>query len=128
MAPLTRIALDPEVMGGKPCILGLRVSVGTIVGLVAAGRIIPAILAAYPDLEEDDIQEALSYTAWRLKDRSSHYQLIRLVVGRCCADAGGSVESFRSAIATSYRRIGAHRSHRNMPRHCCSYRYKHTRL
>ena len=45
---LTRITFDPEVMGGKPCIRGLRVTVGTIVGLVAAGRTVPDILAAYP--------------------------------------------------------------------------------
>ena len=47
MTPLTRITLDPEVMGGKPCIRGLRITVGTIVGLVASGRTIPEILAAY---------------------------------------------------------------------------------
>ena len=48
MTPLTRITLDPEVMGGKPCIRGLRITVGTIVGLVASGRSVPEILAAYP--------------------------------------------------------------------------------
>ena len=65
MTPLTRITFDAEVMGGKPCIRGLRVTVGTIVGLVAAGRTISEILAAYPYLEEEDIREALSYAAWR---------------------------------------------------------------
>src|SRR5438445_6262337 len=65
MTPLTRITLDPDVMGGKPCIRGLRITVGTIVGLVASGRSIPDILAAYPYLEEADIREALSYAAWR---------------------------------------------------------------
>ena len=59
MTPLTRITLDPDVMGGKPCIRGLRITVGTIVGLVASGRTIPEILAAYPYLEADDIREAL---------------------------------------------------------------------
>lgn len=68
MTPLTRITLDPEVMGGKPCIRGLRVTVGTIVGLVAAGRTAPEILAAYPYLEEADIREALSYAAWRVEE------------------------------------------------------------
>ncbi len=48
MTRLTRITFDPEVMGGKPCIRGLRVTVGTIVGLVAAGRTIPEVLSAYP--------------------------------------------------------------------------------
>jgi len=68
MTPLTRITLDPDVMGGKPCIRGLRITVGTIVGLVAAGRSISEILAAYPYLEEADIREALSYAAWRVEE------------------------------------------------------------
>ncbi len=65
MKPLTRITFNPEIMGGKPCIRGLRVTVGTVVGLLAAGRSIDAILSAYPYLERDDIYEALSYAAWR---------------------------------------------------------------
>ncbi|PYR62946.1 MAG: hypothetical protein DMF87_09195 [Acidobacteria bacterium] len=68
MTPLTRITLDPEVMGGKPCIRGLRITVGTVVGLVAAGRTVPEILAAYPYLEEPDIREALAYAAWRVEE------------------------------------------------------------
>ena len=66
--PLTRITFDPDVMGGKPCLRGLRVTVGTIVGLVAAGRTTPEILALYPYLEEDDIREALAYAAWRVEE------------------------------------------------------------
>ena len=61
---LNRITFDPQVMGGKPCIRGLRVSVGTIVGLVAAAYTITEILQAYPYLEEDDIRQALAYAAW----------------------------------------------------------------
>ncbi len=68
VTPLTRITLDPDVMGGKPCIRGLRVTVGTIVGLVASGRTTQEILAAYPYLEEDDIREALTYAAWRVEE------------------------------------------------------------
>lgn len=68
MARLTRITVDSEVMAGKPCIRGLRVTVGTIVGLVAAGRTTPEILAAYPYLEEEDVREALAYAAWRVKE------------------------------------------------------------
>ena len=68
MEPLDRITTDPNVMGGKPCIRGLRITVGTIVGLVAAGRSISEILAAYPYLEEADIREALSYAAWRVEE------------------------------------------------------------
>jgi len=64
MEPLTRITRDPDVMGGKPCIGGMRVTVGTIVGLVATGRTVAEILAAYPYLEEEDIRQALAYAAW----------------------------------------------------------------
>lgn len=68
MTPLTRITLDPDVMGGKPCIRGLRITVGTIVGLVASGHTTSAILAAYPYLDEEDIREALTYAAWRVEE------------------------------------------------------------
>jgi uncharacterized protein (DUF433 family) len=66
--PLPRITRDPEVMGGKPCLRGLRVTVGTIVGLVATGRSTAEILGLYPYLEEDDIREALAYAAWRVEE------------------------------------------------------------
>ena len=56
-------------MGGKPCIRGLRVTVGTIVGLVAAGRSHEEILRLYPYLEAEDIREALTYAAWRVEER-----------------------------------------------------------
>jgi uncharacterized protein (DUF433 family) len=65
---LTRVTFDQNVMGGKPCIRGLRVTVGTIVGLVAAGHSTADILKAYPYLEEEDISEALSYAAWRSEE------------------------------------------------------------
>ncbi len=65
MEPLKRITFDPQVMGGKPCIRGMRVTVGTIVGLIASGKTINEVLGAYPYLERDDIYEALSYAAWR---------------------------------------------------------------
>ncbi len=65
MPQLTRITRDPAVMGGKPCIRGMRVTVGTVVGLVAAGRTRDEILRKYPYLEVEDIAEALSYAAWR---------------------------------------------------------------
>jgi uncharacterized protein (DUF433 family) len=67
MNQFTRITFDPQVMGGKPCIRGMRVTVGMIVGLVANGKSHAEILALYPYLEEDDIREALSYAAWRTK-------------------------------------------------------------
>ena len=68
MNALTRITHDPNIMGGKPCIRGLRVTVGTIVGLVAAGRSQDEILRLYPYLAADDIREALSYAAWRVEE------------------------------------------------------------
>ncbi len=68
MAKLDRITIDPLVMGGKPCIRGLRVTVGTVVGLVASGHSFEEILKAYPYLEMDDIKQALSYAAWRVEE------------------------------------------------------------
>ena len=69
MHNLTRITFNPEVMGGKPCIRGMRVTVGTIVGLVASGKTVDEVLADYPYLEREDILEALSYAAWRAEER-----------------------------------------------------------
>ena len=66
---LTRITFDPTVMGGKACIRGLRVTVGTVLGLLAAGRTHDEILDAYPYLEREDIDEALAYAAWRVEER-----------------------------------------------------------
>lgn len=68
MNQLTRITFDQKVMGGKPCIRGLRVTVGTIVGLIAAGHSFADILNAYPYLEEEDLREALAYAAWRVEE------------------------------------------------------------
>ena len=65
---LQRITRDPAVMGGRPCIRGMRVTVGTIVGLLAAGRSHEEILQAYPYLETDDIRAALSYAAGRTEE------------------------------------------------------------
>jgi len=66
--PIDRITRDPQVMAGKPCIRGLRVTVGTIVGLVAAGHSAAEIVAAYPYLEEEDVRQALAYAAWRVEE------------------------------------------------------------
>jgi uncharacterized protein (DUF433 family) len=68
MPILNRITHNPTVMGGKPCIRGMRVTVGTIVGLLAAGRTHDEILQAYPYLELADIQAALAYAAWRSEE------------------------------------------------------------
>jgi uncharacterized protein (DUF433 family) len=69
MREFERINQDPAVMGGKPCIRGLRVTVGTIVGQIAAGRSIDQLLADYPYLQREDILEALRYAAWRAEER-----------------------------------------------------------
>jgi uncharacterized protein (DUF433 family) len=65
MNTLSRITVDPEVMGGRPCIRGMRVTVGTVVGLLASGHSREDILRLYPFLEPDDLTEALAYAAWR---------------------------------------------------------------
>jgi uncharacterized protein (DUF433 family) len=69
MKTFPRITLDPAVMGGKACIRKLRVTVGTVIGLLAAGRSREEILRAYPYLESEDIDEALAYAAWRVEER-----------------------------------------------------------
>lgn len=68
MKNLTRITLDQTVMGGKPCIRGMRVTVGMIVGLIASGNSFDDILSLYPYLEREDLNEALSYAAWRVEE------------------------------------------------------------
>lgn len=68
MNTLDRITFNPNIMGGKPCIRGLRVTVGTITGLVATGHDVQAILALYPYLEAEDIAQALRYAAWRVEE------------------------------------------------------------
>jgi uncharacterized protein (DUF433 family) len=69
MTDFTRITQNPAVMGGKPCIRGLRVTVGMIVGQIGAGRTVDDLLADYPYLEREDILEALRYAAWRSQER-----------------------------------------------------------
>jgi uncharacterized protein (DUF433 family) len=69
MGPLERITQRPDMMGGKACIRGMRVTVGMVVGQVGAGRSIDDILADYPYLEREDILQALRYAAWRSDER-----------------------------------------------------------
>jgi uncharacterized protein (DUF433 family) len=68
MKALDRITLNPNVMGGRPCIRGLRVTAGMIAGLVATGHTRAEILKLYPYLEEEDISQALKYAAWRAEE------------------------------------------------------------
>ncbi len=64
-----RITVDPRQMGGVPCIRGLRIPVATVVAMVAEGMSEEEILQAYPDLEAEDIQEALRYAAEAVRER-----------------------------------------------------------
>lgn len=74
----TRITVNPNQMGGVPCIRGLRIPVATVVGMVADGRTEEEILEAFPDLEREDIREALRYAAEALLERE-----LLLVTGAC---------------------------------------------
>ncbi len=69
MGQLNRITQQPDVMGGKACIRGMRVTVGMIVGQIGAGHSFEEVLADYPYLEREDIMQALRYAAWRAEER-----------------------------------------------------------
>jgi uncharacterized protein (DUF433 family) len=69
MKDFPRITQDPAVMGGKPCIRGMRVTVGAVVEQIGAGRSIDEVLTDYPYLEREDVLEALRYAAWRSQER-----------------------------------------------------------
>lgn len=69
MPQLDRITQQPDIMGGKACVRGLRVTVSMIVGQIGAGHSIADILADYPYLEREDIMQALRYAAWRAEER-----------------------------------------------------------
>jgi uncharacterized protein (DUF433 family) len=64
-----RITVNPNQMGGVPCIRGLRIPVATVVGMIADGMAEDEILKAYPDLEREDLQEALRYAAEAVRER-----------------------------------------------------------
>jgi uncharacterized protein (DUF433 family) len=69
METLDRIVQNPGIMGGQPCIRGLRVTVGMIVGEIGAGTTIDELLVDYPYLQREDILQALRYAAWRVQER-----------------------------------------------------------
>ncbi len=69
MGQLDRITRQPEMMGGKACVRGMRVTVGMIVGQIGAGHSVEDVLADYPYLEHEDIMQALRYAAWRAEER-----------------------------------------------------------
>lgn len=69
MAQFDRITQQPEVMGGKACLRGMRVTVGMVVSQIGAGRSVDDILTDYPYVEREDIMQALRYAAWRTEER-----------------------------------------------------------
>ena len=69
MGQLDRITQNPDVMGGRACIRGMRVTVGMIVGQIGAGHSVEKLLVDYPYLEREDIMQALRYAAWRAEER-----------------------------------------------------------
>jgi uncharacterized protein (DUF433 family) len=69
MGQLDRITQQPDVMGGKACIRGMRVTVGMILGQIGAGHTVDELLSDYPYLEREDIMQALRYAAWRAEER-----------------------------------------------------------
>ena len=64
MATFDRITFNPQILGGRACIRGMRIPVSVIVGQIAHGASFEEVLAGYPDLEREDIEQALSYAAW----------------------------------------------------------------
>ncbi len=77
---LDRITHDPKFIGGRPCIRGLRMTVGTVVGLLASGRTIEEILSASPYVERVDVHAALTYAALRSEEKSPVEGFMRLLV------------------------------------------------
>jgi uncharacterized protein (DUF433 family) len=69
MTMFDRITFDPLTMGGRPCIRGMRVTVGMIVGMIAANRSVDEILRLYPYLQREDVVQALEFAAWRSEER-----------------------------------------------------------
>lgn len=65
----TRITVRPDQMGGVPCVRGLRIPVATVVGMIADGMSEADIVAAYPDLEVEDVREAIQYAAEAVRER-----------------------------------------------------------
>jgi len=69
MEKFDRITIDPQIMGGQPCIRGLRIPVSLIIKLIAGGKSTEEILEEYPELEEEDIKQALKFAAWMVSEK-----------------------------------------------------------
>ena len=72
---INRITMDPAIMGGKPCIRGMRVTAGMITGLIASGTSFQEVVELYPYLEEEDIRAALAYASWRSEEHDLLLQI-----------------------------------------------------
>ncbi|HDN82908.1 MAG TPA: DUF433 domain-containing protein [Candidatus Altiarchaeales archaeon] len=70
MEKFDRITINPEVMGGQPCIRGLRIPASLVVKLVSMGKTADDIIKSYPELEKEDIQQALKFAAWMVSERT----------------------------------------------------------
>ena len=77
MTTLNRVTRNPDVMGGRPCIRGLRVTVGMVVGLLTTDRDEAEVLAAYPYLEGEDIRQARACAAWRTEEHGGELDGVR---------------------------------------------------
>jgi uncharacterized protein (DUF433 family) len=66
-----RVTFDLKIMGGRACIRGMRIPVSVVVGQIAYGATVKEVLADYPDLEPEDIQQALAYAAWLTQEEVS---------------------------------------------------------
>lgn len=100
MKKFERITFDPKIMGARACIRGMRIPVSVIVGQIAHGGTPDEILADYPDLEQDDIREALEYTALLIKTPHLN-ELAGLLSGRGNTDA--LKRSYRAHLEGKYR-------------------------
>ncbi len=76
MKGFERIQYDSKIMGGKPTIRGMRITVGLVVGLVASGYSNSEIIRMYPYLQEEDISQALKYAAWRVEEHEEPLDLV----------------------------------------------------
>ena len=69
MTEFDRITFDPQMMGGRACIRGMRIPVSVVVGQIAYGAAFEEIISDYPDLEEEDVRQAIQYAAWLAKEQ-----------------------------------------------------------
>jgi len=70
VSTLDRIDVDPAVCQGQPTIRGMRITVGVILRMLAEGKTVEDVLEAYPELEEDDVRQAMQYAAWKASEQS----------------------------------------------------------